>query len=472
MSGSERIGDCEVLFELATGGMATVLLARQVGDAGFERLVALKRVHRHLVKDPEVFAMASDEARLAALVRHPNVVAVTGVLDVGGELVLVQEYVEGFGLARLLRELEKRGERLEPRIAARIAIDLAKGLHATHEAKDLLGEPLEIVHRDVSPQNLLVGTDGSTRLIDFGIARAERRMAMTRTGVLKGKLAYMAPEQVEEKAVDRRTDIFAAGAVLYEALAGQRVFTGGDDASVMAKILTGDPDMTPVEQVSPELAPVVRRALERRADDRFATARELAKAITDAVEPADDEDVKALVARVFEAEVAQLREQIAASIARAAAIEEAEEEEAAVQASETVEEPPREPSPSPTGETSERANQPRSIGLIVVAAAAVLVALGYWLTRGPDNATQGATSASASASAAAPEMSAAPASTAAIEPEPLLEPSVSATASSSSKPRSTPTGRAHPSATATSTDRDLHPSPYSTGSSTTTSQGQ
>ena len=212
MAGSERLGDCDVLFELASGGMATILLARQLGDAGFERLVALKRVHRHLVQDPEVFAMASDEARLAALVRHANVVAVTGVLDAGGELVLVQEYVEGFGLGRVLRELARRGEKLSPSIAARSLIDAAKGLHATHEARDLLGQPLEIVHRDVSPQNLLIGTDGTTRLIDFGIARAERRMAATRTGILKGKLSYMAPEQIGEAPVDRRADVLAAGA--------------------------------------------------------------------------------------------------------------------------------------------------------------------------------------------------------------------------------------------------------------------
>ncbi len=469
MSASERIGDCEVLFELATGGMATVLLARQIGDAGFERLVALKRVHRHLVKDPEVFAMASDEARLAALVRHPNVVAVTGVLDVGGELVLVQEYVEGFGLSRLLRELEKRGERLEPRIAARIVCDLAKGLHATHEAKDLLGEPLEIVHRDVSPQNLLVGTDGSTRLIDFGIARAERRMAMTRTGVLKGKLAYMAPEQVEEKAVDRRADIFAAGAVLYEALAGQRAFSGGDDSSVMAKILTGAPDMAPVEAAAPDLVPVVRRALERQAGERYATARELAKAIADAVEPADDDDVKALVSRVFEGEIAQLRERIAASIARAAASDAATEDETeAVPAGEAATPLSLAGEPDP----DEKARPKRSLGLLALAAAAALAAFGYYKARSSESATErptGSSSAMPSASAPAPEASTAADATHAAEPS--AEPSVSATAEPSAKPRSNPTARPRPSATATASTGDLHPSPYPTGASTTTPRG-
>ena len=137
-----RLGAYELLFDLATGGMATVALARQVGDAGFERLVALKRVHAHLLADPEVFAMASDEARLAALIRHPNVVPVISVLDTGGELVLVQDFVEGAILSTLLRRLAKAGERLEPAVAVKMAVDARRGLHAAHEGKGLRGGPL------------------------------------------------------------------------------------------------------------------------------------------------------------------------------------------------------------------------------------------------------------------------------------------------------------------------------------------
>ena len=449
MAGSERIGDCDVLFELASGGMATILLARHAGDAGFERLVALKRVHRHLVQDPEVFAMASDEARLAALVRHANVVAVTGVLDAGGELVLLQEYVEGFGLARLLRELDKRGERLEPRIAARILIDAARGLHAAHEANDLMGEPLEIVHRDVSPQNLLVGTDGSTRLIDFGIARAERRMAMTRTGILKGKLSYMAPEQVGEAAVDRRADIFALGAVLFETLAGRRAFSGDDDASVMAKLLSAPPDTAPIAEVCPELAPVARRALAKRPEDRFATAQELGKAVAAAITPADEDDVKALVTRVFQDDLSRLRERIAAAIARVSTID---DDAAADEASDA-------PADS---EPSRRAWLWPALGL--AAGAALVAALALSSGSGDVGAHSGSTPVASSAALPPGSSLAAPSShsatTASVEPSAhptesaAIEPSASA-ARSAGPPKRT---ALPPSASVPKPD--LHPSPY------------
>jgi eukaryotic-like serine/threonine-protein kinase len=322
MSGSDRgpiqttagrLGDYEVLFELAKGGMATVHLARQSGDAGFERLVAIKRVHAHLVSDPEVFAMASDEARVAALVRHPNVVAVTGVFDTRGELVLVQEYVEGFSLARLLRALAKVERRLPRAVAAHIALDLARGLAATHGARDLRGEPLGIVHRDVSPENVLVGTDGTARLIDFGIARSERRMTATRTGILKGKLAYMAPEQIAEEEVDPRADLYAAGVVLFEMLTGSRAFTASDDAGLMAKILGGTVGL---EKVPEEWRALVERALARRPADRFADASELARAIREVGPIAGEEEVSALVTELFSAELDVLRERIASTIAR------------------------------------------------------------------------------------------------------------------------------------------------------------
>jgi eukaryotic-like serine/threonine-protein kinase len=308
----DRLGDYQVLFELAKGGMATVHLARQSGDAGFERLVAIKRVHPHLVSDPEVFAMASDEARLAALVRHPNVVAVIGVFDTRGELVLVQEYVEGFSLARLLRALGKLEQHLPRGVAARIALDLARGLAATHGARDLRGEPLAIVHRDVSPQNVLVGTDGAARLIDFGIARSERRMTATRTGILKGKLSYMAPEQIAEEGVDQRADLYAAGLVLYEMLTGVRAFEASDDASLMAKILSGAIDL---ERVPDEWRAVLERALARAPADRFADAGELARAIREVGGAAGEEEVGAFVVDLFSTELEVLRERIASSIA-------------------------------------------------------------------------------------------------------------------------------------------------------------
>ncbi len=312
----KRLGEYEVLFELATGGMASVFLARQLGDAGFERLVALKRVHPHLLRDPEVFAMASDEARLAALVRHPNVVPVIGVIDSGGELSLVQEYVEGGSASALVRRLSKLGETLEPAIAVRIVCDALRGLHAAHEARDLLGEPLELVHRDISPQNLMVGTDGITRVIDFGIARAERRLAMTKSGIVKGKIHYMAPEQIEELEVDRRADLFAMGAVLFELLSGERPFGEGSESVVMGRVLIGDVELDKLPSGTERLREPLASALATRPEHRPATALELSRAISSALPPADEEQVARVVVRALGAELAARRDRIRFAVGR------------------------------------------------------------------------------------------------------------------------------------------------------------
>lgn len=309
-----RIGEYELLFELASGGMATIVVARQAGDAGFERLVALKRIHKHLISDPEVFAMASDEARFAALVRHPNVVPVIGVLDAKGELVLVQEYVEGASAASLQKRASERGAPMSPAIAARIVCDALLGLHAAHEAKDLRGEPLDLVHRDVSPQNMMVGSDGITRLIDFGIARATERLAKTRTGILKGKLHYMAPEQIEEREVDRRADVFAAAAVLVELVTGKRPFGSGSESAVMGRILVGDADTERLAELAPGLVPVVRAALSSDVEARPKTALELKKSIAKALPPAEIDEVAAFVEQSIGRDLEALREKIRCSL--------------------------------------------------------------------------------------------------------------------------------------------------------------
>ncbi|MEZ4297069.1 MAG: serine/threonine-protein kinase [Polyangiaceae bacterium] len=232
-----RFGPYDVLFELASGGMGRVYVARKSGAGGFERLAVLKRVHSHLLSDPDVCAMVRDEAKIAALVVHPNVVGVEDVLDTGDELLLAQPYVESASLSDLLKAARKAGEKLSPAVAARITLDLLAGLHAAHEARDLRGELLHVVHRDVSPHNVLVGADGRARLIDFGIARAERRLTQTKSGVVKGKLAYVAPETLRNDPVDLRVDVFAAGIVLHEALSGQRLFDGDDEGAVLLAVM-------------------------------------------------------------------------------------------------------------------------------------------------------------------------------------------------------------------------------------------
>ncbi|WP_437767240.1 serine/threonine-protein kinase [Sorangium sp. So ce281] len=270
---------------IASGGMASVHLGRLVGDAGFSRTVAIKRLHPALAEAPEIAESLRDEARIVARIQHPNVVAMVDLLVAEDEAFLVMEYVRGESLARLLRAARARGAPAPVPIVASIACGALHGLHAAHEARSESGEPLGIVHRDVSPENVLVGVDGTARLLDFGIAKARGRLSTTRGGQIKGKLAYMAPEQVLCADVTRRTDVFAAGAVLWEALAGRRLFDGGDEGDLIRAVLEEPirPPSSLAAHVPPALDAIVLRALERNPEGRYPTARELAVAIEDAV---------------------------------------------------------------------------------------------------------------------------------------------------------------------------------------------
>jgi serine/threonine-protein kinase len=276
-----RGGRYEILGTIASGGMATVHLGRVLGAGGFERLVALKVMHPHLAKEPDFVAMFLDEARLAARIRHPNVVGTLDIQKDAQGLFLVMEYVEGTSLSRLLRTLAKRGERLPIGVALRIFADTLAGLHAAHELTGPDGEPLHLIHRDISPHNILVGADGVARITDFGIARAESRLATTRTGSLKGKVMYMAPEQIRSEPLDRRTDLYAAGAVLWEELTGERMVRGESDMAMMHEIVHGN--RKPPHEVQPsvprELSAVCLRALERDPALRYPTATAFLEAV-------------------------------------------------------------------------------------------------------------------------------------------------------------------------------------------------
>ncbi len=290
-----RLGNYEPLLELASGGMATVYVARQVGAAGFERLVVIKRVHRHHLGNREFYRMFLDEARVASLVRHPNVVSVIDTVEEGGELFLVMEYVESCALSTLLKTVSREQDRLPPSIACRIMADMLSGLHAAHEATDMRGQRLELVHRDVSPQNVIIGVDGGSRLIDFGVAKAAHRLTETRSGSLKGKLAYMSPEQAMGKEVDRRVDLFAAGVALHESLTGRRLFQGENDLDTMRRI-TEMPVRDP-SSIAPgiprSLDIVVQRALVRDPNGRFQTAAEFLEALEGALPMAPLREVAA-----------------------------------------------------------------------------------------------------------------------------------------------------------------------------------
>ena len=248
---------------IASGGTATVHFGRLLGPAGFSRTVAIKRLHPHLAKDPEFIEMLLEEARLAARVRHPNVVCTLDLVEAGSEAFLVMEYVHGESLSRLVYASRRGDEPIPVPIACAIMSGVLAGLHAAHETRGERDEPLHIVHRDVSPQNILVGTDGVARLVDFGVAKAALRQTKTLQGQLKGKLAYMAPEQLTLKAVDRRADVFAAAVVFWELLTGARLFDAPEPSGSVEKILSGSVPgpRTLVPDLPPKLDEVVLRGL-------------------------------------------------------------------------------------------------------------------------------------------------------------------------------------------------------------------
>jgi serine/threonine protein kinase len=275
------VGRYAIFDEIASGGMATVYLGRLMGSGGFARTVAIKRLHPQFAKDPEFVAMFLDEARLAARIRHPNVVPTLDVVAASGELFHVMEYVQGESLSHLARGVRSRDERVPLPIVTRVMKDVLQGLHAAHEARDERGVPLNIVHRDVTPQNILVGVDGVARLLDFGVAKAAGRAQTTQDGQIKGKLAYMAPEQLMSAGVTRATDLYAASVVLWEMLAGERLFTGESELDVVAKLLQRhiEPPSHVVPGVPRAFDALVMRGLSARVEDRFATAREMAVAV-------------------------------------------------------------------------------------------------------------------------------------------------------------------------------------------------
>lgn len=271
----------ELIAKIASGGMATVYVGRLRGAGGFSRTVAIKRAHAHLVEDAGFKAMLVDEARLASRLHHPNVVAVLDVEELAGELRLVMDYVEGTSLADLVAQGQKADRRLPARIAVRIALDACAGLQAAHELCDEDGRPLGLVHRDVSPHNILVGLDGVARVADFGIAKHAEGAVSTTTGALKGKLGYMAPEYIEHGQLDARSDVFALGVVAWEALAGQKLFRGTNELDTLKLVVAAlVPPLSSVASFAGKrLDGVLATALARSPEERFASAAAFANAL-------------------------------------------------------------------------------------------------------------------------------------------------------------------------------------------------
>lgn len=275
-----RLGRYELLVRIGKGGMASVYLARVRGEAGFARLYAIKVLHPHLASDRQLVDMLLDEARIASRLHHPNVVSTVDVGSSEGRTYLVMDYVEGPALDRLLR---RTPEHRPPERIVPLVVDALRGLHAAHELRGEDGASLDLVHRDVTPGNVLVGVDGAGRITDFGVAKARARLTKTREGVVKGKAGYIAPEVLLGKAIDRRADVFSMGVLLWNALTGETLFETGDLASTLRALLEADvPPPSTVGLMPPPIfdAPILM-ALARDPRHRHESALEMAGALSD-----------------------------------------------------------------------------------------------------------------------------------------------------------------------------------------------
>jgi len=271
------IGKYKLVRLIASGGMAEVYLARQAGAAGFEKLVCLKRILPHLARDKQFVEMFLNEARLAARLDHPNIVSIFDLGEANGNYFIAMEFIDGPSLRAAAKRALERGERLPIPEIVKIVCMAASGLHHAHDLAGADGKPLGLVHRDISPDNILVHRNGAAKVVDFGIAKAANSGGLTRTGTLKGKVAYMPPEQLRGDPLDRRVDVFALGVVLYEMLAGQRPWAGDSEVSLIGRIMTEDPP--PLAKLRPDapagLTAVIDRALAKDREARYPSCHDL-----------------------------------------------------------------------------------------------------------------------------------------------------------------------------------------------------
>jgi serine/threonine-protein kinase len=290
--------------------MASVYLGWLSGDADFSRVVAIKRLHPQYALDEHFSARFRDEARLSARLCHPNIVQVFDVVERNRELLIIMEYVHGVSLANLVRDAQATGLQIPPSVVAGMMVPALQGLHAAHDATDDEGNPIGIVHRDFSPQNIMVSGEGHSKILDFGVARAKTHLHVTMAGKFSGKLGYCSPEQVGGGDMDRRTDVFAAGIVLWEMLTGERLFyaPGIADAETIGRIVTLP--LRPPSSLNPHvpsrLDEIVLRALERRPEHRFASARELASELEGAIDMASPSAIAECVNRACAKRMAKL----------------------------------------------------------------------------------------------------------------------------------------------------------------------
>ncbi|MGF1466485.1 MAG: serine/threonine-protein kinase [Sandaracinaceae bacterium] len=301
-------GKYELLERVSVGGMAEVFKAKAFGVEGFERLVAVKRILPSIAKDREFITMFIDEAKIAVQLHHPNVAQIFDLGKVGESYFIAMEYVDGKDLRTVFDHLRKRGRTVPVSMACHVVMKVGEGLDYAHDKRSASGRPLRLVHRDVSPQNILISYEGETKIIDFGIAKAAGKAGKTQAGILKGKFAYMSPEQIGGHAVDRRSDVFALGVVLHEILTGERLFVGPSDFATLENV-RGAPIAAPSQRnpdVPVELDQIVLRALARDPDARYPTALALHDDLQSFMYAAglyfSRADLAAMMARTFAAE--------------------------------------------------------------------------------------------------------------------------------------------------------------------------
>ncbi|WP_163996854.1 serine/threonine protein kinase [Pyxidicoccus caerfyrddinensis] len=276
----QSFGKYQLLKKLATGGMAEVWLARQMGIEGFQKNLVVKRILPHLAEDREFVEMFRNEALIAARFNHPNIAQVYEFGEANGTYYIAMEFIHGEDLGRVMRKAAGSGQWVARPLAIRIVAAACEGLHYAHSRTDDAGRPLRVVHRDISPQNILISFDGSVKLVDFGIAKAADQASLTKSGAIKGKFAYMAPEQASGKPLDGRADIFAIGLVLYELLTGVRPLKRDSElATLQAAMECAINAPSQVADVPEEMDPVVMRAIAKNADDRYRDARQFQMAL-------------------------------------------------------------------------------------------------------------------------------------------------------------------------------------------------
>jgi serine/threonine protein kinase len=292
-AGHRLDGRYELLFPYAQGGMATVWLARVRGKHGFEKLYAVKTILPHLAEDEGFRTMFLDEARIASRIRHGNVAEIEDLGECDGHLYMVLEWIQGDAWSKLVAAVAGRRDVVPVDLMLRIAAEACAGLHAAHELADDVGRSLNVVHRDVSPQNIMVSEAGVVKVIDFGVAKAIGRASeATRTGLIKGKLEYLAPELASGREVDRRADVWAMGATLYEVLAGRAPFTGKTDLDVLRRISSGKAPR-PLPSIIPRpVADVVMRSLHSDLERRVSSALEFQRLLESVMtSPVSSEDI-------------------------------------------------------------------------------------------------------------------------------------------------------------------------------------